>query len=296
MRLVLILPFILSCSLAHGKLEQCQSGIQKTGVCSLTNDYDNLSVPEKPTPIGLTVDILEVIAIDEKKQTIKLLVQFFMNWIDARLSSTNMNDSADSAINVVHLLHDIWAPEAYFSNAIEIRKLKGIKDDSLKSLYITRNTNHALVDTFFGERYRNRTFLILTDTITTEFTCKMNFEDYPFDQQQCRMVVQLTNEFQEAFFESVLFFFKDKVVEKESSLVNTSGLPFEVKARAMEPEGLEIYSWKNSKARIEINLRRKQERLNTLIISYYVPSAAFTVLSQFSFFIKPEIVSIMVQF
>ena len=296
MRWTIIIALISSYSLVTGELQSCQSGTKHTGIC-VKSDYDVSKPPGKPTEIDLTVDIQEIIAIDEKKQTITLLVQFHLVWIDPRLFGTNMDDSADSAVsavNVVQLQHDIWVPEAYFSNSIEIKKLKGIKGDSWKRIYFVRHLNQELSLSYFGSNYENQSFFLLTDTIRSEFTCKMNFEKYPFDRQNCTMDFQLfDHEILEAVFYRIILGIKSKMLEKESSIavVKTSGLPFKVTVGAMKPEVMDVYHWKYSQARVEFHLTRKIERLNTLLISYYVPSAAFTVLSQFSFFIKPEIVS-----
>ena len=237
------------------------------------------------------MNLREVLEINEKSQSVTMLLQFSMMWPDPRLRPSNSTNDNQIITNINHQMENVWIPELFFSNSARIEKVKGVKDNSLKFLLYTSASWTKLLD---------QDSLLLTDVIISEFSCSMNFINFPFDQQSCDWTIRaadLTVEY--LYLEPPWLSLSDGQQTAEfhdnyGITFSRSGLPFEVTVTPLvtieEKFQTDI---KFSLARLRVDLKRKHSTLNHLMISYYFPTGAFSLISLLSFFIKHESVSLI---
>lgn len=85
MRLSVIILFILTSSIECAVLN-CDEGVLGQ-VCkngSRLTDFFNAPAPF-PTRVNLTLNIIDIIALDEEAQTITMQMKFIFQWVDKRL-------------------------------------------------------------------------------------------------------------------------------------------------------------------------------------------------------------------
>ena len=252
------------------ELQPCDSATNE--ICYASAKYQSNAPSHSPISVRASVDIKEIVDINEIKQTLTMLINFKVIWIDNR---TNINKTDDmEPVDITEHISNLWIPELFFSNSVRIEKFKGLKADSMRQL------------TYFYDLYGTYTWvLVLIEPFTTEFVCKMNFHDFPFDQHTCMFEVSQTS--WKVKIIPMLYnqtnIFQDST---ETWHLNSTGLPFHLKAYPTEAGEI----CPNITYGIMFNLSRKTDQLKTLVISFYVPSMSFTILSLVSYFIKPEVV------
>ena len=259
--------------------ESCKSATAPDEICYTSDEYHSNSPPEESKNIFASVDIREIVDINERKQTLTLLINFEVSWSDYRIQKTN-NSSWHKTMDISDHIRNLWIPEMYFSNSVRIEKFKGLKSDSMRQLWYHYHWGHY----YFAFN--------LVEPFTTEFACKMNFHDFPFDRHTCMLELRPTSWFE---ITPMLKIGPHQYNANTTLHLNSTGLPFDLKAYPMPKttkasEKTEDITFAPS--RIQFDLSRNTDQLKTLVISFYIPSMAFTILSQFSYFIKPEVVSI----
>ena len=245
-------------------------------ICSKTNAYFKKS-PGPPflpkvTYVKPTVDVREILEANEDKHTVKILVQLSLKWQDPRV--TYKRDEHEQNLTVFTLdpkEHDIWKPGLYFSNSIHIKNLYGFEHESLEFLaFAIKKSN-----------------FVWSKIIIAEFTCSMNFNEYPFDSQVCVWKMRnLRGPVNYVTFRPPIVTLK----QVKSERLFSSSLAFDVFVTPLD-SSIESYGKLNhSLAQIQFRLVRKADELYNLMSSFYVPTGCFALLSLLSFFIKPEIV------
>ena len=263
------------------ELEACNSKSSTNEICYTSEEYHSNEPHEVPMSIVASFDIREIVDINESKQTLTLLNNFIVTWSDKRIQITN--NSWHSFIDTSDHIRSLWIPEMYFSNSVQIEKFKGLKADSMKQLwyYFDQMYPRWLFDT--------RWLFSLAEPFKTEFACKMNFQDFPFDRHTCMLEMRSTSWLVKIIPMLRIGPFQD---DPNATLhLNSTGFPFDIKAYPMKTNADEKIPENNSApSRIQFDLSRNTDQLKTLLISFYIPSMAFTLLSQVSYFIKPEVV------
>ena len=261
--------------LINATIPECKS-VEENEICSLVTPYDKNVPPsteKQPVPINVGVELFHISDIDEEKHTITIVGYIALSWVDPRLKLPNITLGIDQT----QVLDAIWIPNTGFDNSVQVKSIPSMKLTG-KKLF----TSHS--------------HLTIIDTLAITFECKMNFAEFPFDQQNC-------------FFEVTGVFSIAKVVLNQISLstrqgpniveisspngvttFNSSGLPFEVQLKTPKPSLIVGYEFTIQRVTLDFHLSRKSEEFHKLLCSYFVPSGAFAFLSLFSFFIKPEVV------
>ena len=150
-------------------------------------------------------------------------------------------------------------------------------------------------------KYGNRYVIFLSDVLLVTIECKMNFADFPFDQQFCEWSYRgYEHGISELILKAPVLINNEGLTYKyvpvnQSIKFSSSGLPFDVEMLTPESTTVPVLANKHtildvSLVSIKINLKRDAREFNKLLISYYLPSGSFAILSAFSFFIKPEVV------
>ena len=257
------------------ELKQCIEETKKNMICIASDDYVDNVPPDSSTNINIAINVRDIVDINESKQTLTFLIDFVVWWKDERLSASNGTDQLPingPGLDISNYIKDVWVPEVSFSNSVKIEKSKGMKESSLKKLWY--------------RSYKSR--LQFYETFTIEFTCNMKFGLFPFDQHNCTLDALSLN--QNVLVHN-LYLGVNESYEIREKMLDASGQPFDVHAN---PE-LNTVSIKWSKVGITLSqavvnlpLKRNNGQLETLMISFYIPSMAFSTFSKFSFFVKPE--------
>ena len=272
---IILVQFLKLLVAAKVDLEPCNSTTSNE-ICYASDEYHSNAPSHSPISVSASVDIKEIVDINEIKQTLTMLINFKVIWIDNR---TNINKTDDmEPVDITEHISNLWIPELFFSNSVHIETFKGLKADSMRQL------------TYFYDLYGTYTWvLVLIEPFTTEFACKMNFHDFPFDRHTCMFEVRQTSWFVEIIPMLQTSAFQDG---NETLQLNSTGLPFDLKAYPITTKAAGQTFQDNTfvPSRIQFDLLRKTDQLKTLVISFYIPSMSFTILSQVSYFIKPEVV------
>ena len=280
-----LLLLVVNLSEASRKLPLCSETTKEEVLCSLVEDYNHLKVPEMPTEYISEITLRGVQEIDESKHRVTFSTEMGMRWEDKRLSISNSTDLKQWKYSKVnHHMNDIWIPELYFPNTISLKKADAFKGKHYRNVFYLK--------------YGDRNMILLSDVLLVTIECKMNFADFPFDQQLCewsyrgyehgtselilKAPVLVSNEVKTYNY----------VPFNQSITFSSSGLPFDVEMLAPESTTIPILDASNtySLVSMKINLKRNAREFNKLLISYYLPSGSFAILSAFSFFITPEVV------
>ena len=268
---------------ASRKLPLCSETTKEEVLCSLVEDYNHLKVPQMPTEYISEITLRGVQEIDESKHRVTFITEMGMRWEDKRLSISNSTDLKHwKYLKVNHHMNDIWIPELYFPNTISLKKTDGFKGKHYQNVFYLK----------YGDRY----VVLLSDVLLVTIECKMNFADFPFDQQFCEWSYRgYEHGISELILKAPVLINNEGLTYKhvpvnQSIKFSSSGLPFDVEMLAPESTIFPIMDETYSLVSIKINLKRDAREFNKLLISYYLPSGSFAILSAFSFFIKPEVV------
>ena len=272
-----ILLFPLFLESVKGKLKQCTQEVKKNKICSVLDEYED-NIPPDPPVITIGIYVQDIVDINESKQTMTFLIDFVVWWKDKRLFTSNGTDeSSGSGLDISKHIKDVWVPEVSFSNSVEIEKAKGMKKSDLKKLW------------YLFEMYNTYGLMQFYETFTTEFTCKMKFDKFPYDQHNCTLnALSLSTNVKilQLYLSSNGTFDKSHTI-----MLDSSGWPFDVHGNPILSSKSYNGNVTYSLALVQLHLKRNSGQLESLMISFYIPSMAFTIFSKFSFFIKPENVS-----
>ena len=259
------------------ELKQCTEEKKKDTICMVSDEYVTNVPPDPNTTINIAINVRDIVDINESKQTLTFLIDFAVWWRDKRLSTSNGTDHllhGGPGLDISNYMKDVWVPEVTFSNSVKIEKAKGMKEPSLKKLWY-------------------KSHIQFYETFTIEFTCNMKFHLFPFDQHNCTLDTFSLH--QNVMIDGLYLGVNESYDKLKTVVLDASGQAFNVHAN---PElGTESTKWGKmeitfSRAVVQLHLERNSGQLENLMISFYIPSMAFCIFSQFSFFIKPENVSI----
>ena len=262
--------------LINATIPKCK--VEGNEICSLVTPYDKNVPPsteDQPIPIKVGVELYHISDIDEEKHTITIVGYIALSWVDPRLKLPNITLGG---IDQTQLLDAVWIPNTGFDNSVQVKSISNMKLTG-KKLF----TSHS--------------HLTIIDTLAIRFECKMNFAEFPFDQQNCAF--EVTGGFSSAkvVLNQISLSTRQgpNIIETSSpngvTTFNSSGLPFEVQLKTPKPSLIVTsYGGNMQRVTLDFHLSRKSEEFHKLLCSYFVPSGAFAFLSLFSFFIKPEVV------
>ena len=266
----IILFALLSNFIFAATLPACQNGFHSNAsFCSLESNYDkNMSPPNPPIPLQITVLFKRIADIDEEKQTISLVAYVMMSWNDSRIRTPNISQG-----NFNHLMDSIWMPRVWMENS------NGAK--SIRTLGIKKSKILTLIPKY-GITYYEQLFIT--------FECKMNFDTFPFDTQRCALEFVGENPVDQMKLHKVRLIIINGNIPTASTSINSTGLSFEVHMQTPDPYVVPYPDGDFSFVILEIGLRRKSSEFSKLTAAYFFPSGSFAILSLFSYFIKPDVV------
>ena len=96
-------------------------------LCTLEEDW---SGPPKPWPLKIDLDIefRDLIEVDERKNSVKIMIMIYQSWNDSRLVPvSNSNDQIKDYYDLdLAFLKDVWHNEPYPRNTLTLEKFKRI--------------------------------------------------------------------------------------------------------------------------------------------------------------------------
>jgi len=251
---------------------KCSAGISKN-IC-LKDNYSKFELPktEGVNVIYVSIDIDEVLRINDKDYSITFATYFNVEWIERRLYvdpvfAAQNNASKEQVLIPMNLefVKDLWLPNIFIYNlktykVIDVlSKLAGLWIDTNKSVLYSQATHIS-------------------------FICPMSFDKFPLDEQRCMFRVGSYS------YDSSKMIFITKKFGYSSKKSNSIALDYEITIEPLKDKDkvLDYGSLGNfSLSGFEMVLTRY---VSTYIITYYLPSGLFVIVSWISFLIPMDVI------
>jgi len=273
MKLLLLHLVILTTFISHAKKPKRNQKNERASLLGLTNDYSTFELPFKYSPnlIKIGFEISDVLAINDKDYSITFGLYFSVEWLEPRLnlskdlwSESNRVSELELVPVNLELIKNLWLPNIFIYNLKSFKtidvlsKLAGLWIDSKKRIYYSQATH-----------------------IT--FICPMVFDSFPLDTQRCKFQVgSYSYDMTRMVFDvSTLGYIQNTqsiILDYDIEIMNLKN-----KDQLFEAGALGNFSL----AGFEMKLSR---HVMSYIITYYLPSGLFVLVSWISFLIPPDIV------
>ena len=174
-------------------------------------DYAPVSVDQEyeiiKVPVNVSVDILEILSVDEKAGTLDISFQLSLTWYDPRITFVNLK--TDANLNTLTEVEkaDVWKPVLLFQNTKH--KLTTVTDDDVlatvarQGSFTVSGIEDPVHASFFTGQENPLTF---SRTYNIPFTCQFDLAWFPFDSQECTMVLRPRGNSGEYVFLHALWF------------------------------------------------------------------------------------------
>lgn len=165
LRAALFLILLSSCKSQLSTTQQSE----QTLLTTLLTGYNKQIRPSVTVNINATVAVKQIISLDEKNQILSTSNYISQEWNDPRLKWT---PSAYSNIDVIMMqAKSIWIPDTTVLNSADTDSYFRLSDYSLASV---RNDGNV--------------YLIIP-MILMRTRCKLNMRAFPFDKQECNVIL-----------------------------------------------------------------------------------------------------------
>ncbi|XP_023335266.1 glycine receptor subunit alpha-3 [Eurytemora carolleeae] len=241
-------------------------------------NYQKYDLPDmkNPTLVTIGVDIKDIPKVSDKDFSITINAYFNVKWRDPRLlvskdyskegepdpdSEEDFDAPTLTAINL-NILHQLWLPD------VEILNLKSFETHSVLS-----KLEGIWIDSNLEVMYA------LATRIT--FICPMRFNAFPMDIQVCKFQVGSFN------YDMSKMAFQNEFVPKDTSI--KSILDYQIAFSALKDRDTHYMAigMNYSATGFELVLTRK---MSFYVVTYYLPSGLFVIVSWISFLVNPEII------
>nr|XP_040579804.1 glycine receptor subunit alpha-4-like [Lepeophtheirus salmonis] len=223
--------------------------------------------PPKPggaaTTVSFHVTVMSLDTIDEGSMTYAADVFFAQEWKDHRLILPD-NMTREYRLLPVEWLHLIWRPDSFFKNAKKV---------TFQTMTIP---NHYLW------LYKDKTILYMVK-LTLLLSCPMNFENYPHDEQNCKLSMESLSH----TTDDLIFIW---LPEDKTPLAVDNGIQLPQLELVSNDTGdcTSVYSTGNFTC-LEVIFKFRR-RLGYYLFHTYIPTCLIVMMSWISFWIKPEAV------
>lgn len=267
---VLLLTWSLMNGLTIAVDHYLECNDQPSTLC-LTPGYSTFELPFRNTPnlIKIGFEISDVLRISDKDYSITFGLYFSVEWFEPRLNLSRElwgSDRADTELIPVNLelINYLWIPNIFIYNlktfqTIEVlSKLAGLWIDAQKRIYYSQATHITFICPMVFDSF----------PLDTQ-TCKFQVGSYSYDMSRMVFDVSTLGYIQQS--QSITLDYKITIndLKKQDQLFNGGALG------------------NFSLAGFEMKLER---HFMSYIITYYLPSGLFVVVSWISFLIPPDIV------
>ena len=178
-----------------GKMD-CEDRSDEAGCETLVRPigYNKFLVPQsnnKQLILKFSIDIQEIIEINEMKNYIQTKHKYYLTWFDSDLSYNNLKEHGNNQM-FRFFMDQIWKPFITLENIANKDKVLGT--DTLKEIRLIPNSNLSflVVDNTYLHNTRifegSETALEERRERMVEWICDFNMEWYPFDTQNCALM------------------------------------------------------------------------------------------------------------
>lgn len=174
---------------------------------------------------------------------------------------------------------DIWTPSVYVGNAIGVKSLGSIGDN-----YGTLSNCWFRTD---------QTGVLFVEKQIVTFSCRMKFQDFPFDSHECNMmlIIWLGASYRVKLSKPTLYIFDSSLGDEiKGSQVNKSSKKLDMytfQFESSEPSEFKENGLKYSMVEIKVNFQRTDKGRAKIFSSYHVTTGTFALLSLISYLIGP---------
>jgi len=269
------LPLLVKLSEVDG--ESVQQGLEcsddNPSLLCLTKGYSTFDLPfrRKENMVKIGFEICDVLAINDNDYSITFGLYFSVEWMEPRLNLSNelwgdevVVDEDDLVPVNLELINSLWVPNIFiynlktFQTISVLSKLAGLWIDRRKRIYYSQATH-----------------------IT--FICPMEFHSFPLDTQICKFQVGSYSYDHNRMLFSVSTL---GYIQNTQSII----LDYQIAISSLPQQDTKF----NAGALGNFSLAGFQMSLSrhtmSYIITYYLPSGLFVVVSWISFLIPPDIV------
>jgi len=235
----------------------------------IPSNYSKFDLPnETLTVVHVGIDIKDIPKIDDQEYSITLNAFFVVRWTDKRMlidkeKMDQITDAPDGWIPVdVSFIKEFWLPDAEILNLKEFKTLDVLS--KLEGLWL--NSNFEIM------------YAVAT-RIT--FICPMMFNSFPLDVQVCHFKVGSFN------YPITKMVYRDEFIADEKQIRSVLDYNVGITELSKEEKLYSAITGTFSVAGFELTLKRK---VSHYIITYYLPSGMFVIVSWISFLVPPDIV------
>ena len=158
--------------------QKCDGGdIIERNIC-IPNSYDKIYPPVEPVILGANFKELDIINIDIKNQVIRLAIDYAISWQDGRIKFIG-NKTATEKMLEKDQTSKFWLPKLQVNKLMDADSYRIIGSTTILYVFpgcIERNTSPYTLVTYASK-----------DVIS--FACTMDFTNFPFDGQKCKLKV-----------------------------------------------------------------------------------------------------------
>lgn len=237
----------------------------------LPTDYQKFDLPSLTTSTRVTIEvhIKDIPKVSDSDFSVTMDSYFNVKWKDERLESPtlfrrhqNESDNSEMVAVNINILPKIWLPDLEIMDLMSFETHKILS--KLEGVWVDGN---------------NEVMYAMASKIT--FICQMDFNAFPVDIQVCKFRVGSFN------YPMHRIEFRNGVVPEDATI--KSILDYKIHFNPLRPEDThyEAIGMNYSTAGFEMILSRK---MSFYIITYYLPSGLFVVISWISFLINPEVI------
>jgi hypothetical protein len=272
-----LLPYALA---AKASEFQCDQGKKDLLAC-LPKDYSKFELPSKNavTNIGITLDIQEVLRINDKDYSITFSCYFNVHWTEnrIRLSPEFGRDQAGPGENItgnpdimvptnLEFVKDLWVPNILIYNLKTYKVIDVL--NKLAGLWIMADKS-----------------VLYSQATHITFICPMRFDKFPLDKQLCKFTLGSYS-----YNDASMVFLTTSAGYTAPKISNSIALDYSIKITKLNHIDTILDSGNlgnYSLAGFEMVLHRY---VSTYIITYYLPSGLFVIVSWISFLIPMDVI------
>jgi len=243
----------------------------------LPADYNKFDLPyrDRTNIIDIGIDITDVLRINDKEYSVEFSSYFNVMWTEPRLhipdrflNELNESDIAAGEMIPVNLelVNELWLPNIFIYNLKTFKVVEVLSKHA--GLWITRDRE-----------------IMYSQATHINFICPMRYDSFPLDTQTCKFQVGSYS-----YDMTKMLFIQSNKVQGYVKTTHSVVLDYAVDVHVLNDEDLQLSYGELgnfSVAGFEMKLSR---HISHYLITYYLPSGLFVVVSWISFVVPPDVI------
>ncbi|XP_071746375.1 acetylcholine-gated chloride channel subunit acc-3 isoform X2 [Lepeophtheirus salmonis] len=254
--------------------EHSCSSSQSLKLCLPTNySKFELPIPNSVNLVEIGIDIGEVLRINDKEYSVTFSSYFNVLWKEPRLQYSDKftkevnNSSPETLIPVnLELVNELWLPNIFIYNLKTFKVVEVLSKHA--GLWITSEKD-----------------ILYSQATHITFICPMRFDAFPLDTQRCKFQVGSYS-----YDDTKMRFAGSPRVTGYAETSRAIVLDYDIQIKSLKMKDMIYHSGtlgNYSLAGFEMVLHRY---VSHYIITYYLPSGLFVVVSWISFVVPPTVI------